>query len=274
MAATTWEPSGNDALAVQLLKTNTWSCYCGPSLWNFSADRLKDTMHELLLELPKSGRHRLRLLLRPCNLLGCLRGRAEQAFFCVATKRAERSHAAGVVLNDEKHVLVFLSGPSELRIQLAVWLGAEFKTSLHRLELAPWELSMTAGLGVSLLNLGQNTQEYCLEVGMGDMKLRFSEEVVEQLAPPALLTENGSRALLLALCRHAHRHVLPVPYEEMPLHSVNLPSLFSVNHEGTVEVHASAPIPQLVKCLSNAAEHTLFGILPLVFEEEDTESMQ
>lgn len=274
MAATAWEPSGDDAIAARLLLTSTWRCYCGPSLWNFSADRLKNTMHELLPELPRSGGHRLRLLSRPCNLLGCLQGQAEQAFFCLAPKHAEHPHAAGMVLNDKKHVLLLLSGPPELHVQLAVRLGTEFKASLHRLELAPWQLSMAATMGVSLLDLRQNRQECCLELGMGVIKLGFSAEVVERLAPPAPLTEEGSRALLLALCRWARSSVLDISYEEMPLRSVQLPSFFSVDHEGTVKVHATMLIPQLIQYLSNVAERALLGVPPPEFEEDNAESTQ
>lgn len=274
MADTAWEFSSDNAAATQLMLASTcWSCYCGPVLWNFTADRLKKTIRELLPELPKSGGHKLRLLSRPCNLLGGLQGQADQAFFCLAPKHAELPHAAGIVLNDKNHVLVLLSGPSALRLQLAMRLGTEFKASLHRLELAPWQLSMAAAMGISLLDLGQDREQCCLELGMGEIiKLGFSAEVVEQLAPPVPLTEEGSRTLLLALCKRARDCALHLLYEEMPLHSVRLPSLFSINHEGMVEVHATMPIPQLIQYLLNAAERALFGVPLLEFEEDSGES--
>lgn len=262
------KPSGNDALALQLLRTNKWSCYYGLPLWEFTSAKLKEIMRGLLSELPDSKGRKPRLLSRPCNVLGGHGRQGEEAFFCVASAGSRKPHAAGLVHSGEKVSLVFLSGSVNARTFLAYELGNSFGVTLLALQLAPWQLSMVAVWGLSFLE-PEDPSECCLELNMGGVIMGFSAEVLGQLPPPSrsVRVEDG-RNFLLALCKRVSKHVLSHHYQELPLRSVRFLNLFLLDHEGTMLVHKTMLVAQLVKYLLSTAEQAVLGDTPPDLEEE------
>ncbi|XP_065296272.1 uncharacterized protein [Dermacentor albipictus] len=252
-------PSGNDDLALRLLRTNTWSCYYGLPLWEFSLAKLKAIMQGLLSDLPDSKGRKPRLLLRPCNVLGGHERQGEEAVFCVASAGARKPHTAGLVHSGEKISLVFLAGSVNARSLMAYELGNSFGVALRALQLAPWHLSMVAVWGLSFLE-PEDPSMCCLELNMDGVTMGFSAEVLGQLSPPSrsVTVEDGTN-FLLALCKHLSKHVLPHRYEEFPLRSVCFLNLFLLDHEGTMQVHKTTVVTGLFKYLLSIAERAVLG---------------
>ncbi|XP_050033848.1 uncharacterized protein [Dermacentor andersoni] len=263
------KPSGNDALALQLLRTNTWSCYYGLPLWKFTSAKLKEIMRGLLSELPDSKGRKPRLLSRPCNVLSDHGRQGEEAFFCVASAGSRKPHAAGLVHSNEKVSLVFLAGSVNARTLLAYELGNNFGVTLLALQLAPWQLSMVAVWGLSFLE-PEDPSLCCLELNMDGVIMAFSAEVLGQLPPPSRrVTVEDGRNFLLALCKHVSKHVLPHRYQELPLRSVHFLNLFLLDHEGTVLVHKTTLVTRLFKYLLFTVEQAVLGDPPKTFMLED-----
>ncbi|XP_075546834.1 uncharacterized protein LOC142580003 [Dermacentor variabilis] len=264
------KPSGNDALALRLLRTNTWSCYYGLPLWGFTSAKLKEIMRGLLSELPDSHGRKPRLLSRPCNVLGGHGRKVEEAFFCVASTGSRKPHAAGLVHSSEKVSLVFVAGSVNARTLLAYKLGNSFGVALLALQLAPWQLSMVAAWGLSFLE-PEDRSLCCLELNMDGVIMGFSAEVLGQLPPPSRrVTAEDGRNFLLALCKHVSKHVLPLRYQELPLHSVHFLNRFLLDHEGTMLVHKTTLVTRLFKYLLFTVEQAVLGNPPetAILEEE------
>ncbi|XP_050033767.1 uncharacterized protein [Dermacentor andersoni] len=260
--------SGNDALALRLLRTNTWSCYYGLPLWEFTSAKLKEIMRGMLSELPDSKGRKPRLLSRPCNVLGGHERQGKEAFFCVASAGSRKPHAAGLVHSSEKISLVFLAGSVNARTLLAYELGNSFGVTLLALQLAPWQLSMVAVWGLSFLE-PEDPSMCCLELNMDGVIMGFSAEVLGQLPPPSRsVTVEDGRNFLLALCKRVSKHVLPHRYQELPLCSVHFLNLFLLDHEGTMVVHKTTLVTRLFKYLLSIAEQAALGDPPPDLEEE------
>ncbi|XP_075546946.1 uncharacterized protein LOC142580064 isoform X1 [Dermacentor variabilis] len=262
-------PSGNDALALRLLRTNTWSCYYGLPLWGFTFAKLKEIMRGMLSELPDSKGRKPRLLSRPCNVLGGHERQGEEAFFCMASAGSRKPHAAGLVHSSEKISLVFLAGSVNARTLLAYKLGNSFGVTLLALQLAPWQLSMVAVWGLTFLE-PEDPSMCCLELNMDGVIMGFSSaEVLGQLPPPSRsVTVEDGRNFLLALCKHVSKHVLPHRYQELPLRSVHFLNVFLLDHEGTMLVHKTTLVTRLFKYLLSTAEQAVLGDPPPDLEEE------
>lgn len=263
------EPSGNDALALRLLRTNTWSCYCGLALWGFTPERLKEIMLGMLSDLPDSAGRKPRLLSRPCNVLGVHDRTSQEAFFCVAGPGSQKPHAAGLVHSDEEVSLVFLSGTPTSRAFVASHLGSCFGVTLYALLLAPWQLSMAMVWGRSCLELEETSEEHRLEVNMDGIILGFScTQVLSSLPRSRSITADEGRNLLLALCKHAAKAVLGYHYQELRLCSVHFLNLFFLDHEGTMRVHKNRLVPEFFKFLLTFAKQAVLSTPPDDLEEE------
>ncbi|XP_065296608.1 uncharacterized protein [Dermacentor albipictus] len=264
------KPSGNDAHALQLLRTNTWSCYYGLPLWEFTFAKLKELLRSLLSELPDRKGRKPRLLSRPCNVLGGHGRQHEEAFFCMACAGSRKPHVAGLVHSSEKVSLVFLAGSVNSRSLLAYELGNSFGVALRALQLAPWQLSMVAVWGLSFLE-PEDPSSCCLELNMDGVIMAFSAEVLGQLPPPSRrVTVEDGQNFLLALCKHVSKHVLMYRYQELPLRSVHFLDLFLLDHEGTMLVHKTTLVTRLFKYLLFTVERAVLGNPPetAMLEEE------
>lgn len=267
-AASPRRPSSNDALALRLLRTNTWSCYCGLPLWGFTPTRLKEIMRGMLSDLPDSEGRKPRLLCRPCNVASDHGRQGEEAFFCVAASASQKPHAAGLVHCGEDVSLVLLSGSPGARSLMARQLGECFGATLMALQLAPWQLSLVMLWGCNCIDT-DGTSQCCLQLNMDGITLGFSgAQVLGHLPRSTGLTFNEGRNLLLAFCKTASKQVLPLNYQELPLRRVHFMNLFSLDNEGTVNVHKTTLVPELFDVLLSFVKNSVLGIPPPDLEEE------
>nr|XP_037277960.1 uncharacterized protein LOC119170805 [Rhipicephalus microplus]XP_037277961.1 uncharacterized protein LOC119170805 [Rhipicephalus microplus] len=253
-------PSNNDVLALRLLQTNPWSCYCGLPLWGFTPAKLKEIMRNMLSDLPDSEGRRPRLLCRPCSVLSSDGRQGEEAFFCVAASASQKPHAAGLVHCGEKVSLVLLSGSAAARSVMARQLGEGFGVTLMALQLAPWQLSLVMLWGCSDLGTDESPEKCFLKLGMDGITLGFSRaQVLHQLPRSTGLTYNDGRKLLLAFCEIASKEVLSFNYQQLPLRLVHFVDLFSVDSEGTMNVHKSTLVPELFEMLLFFVKNSVLG---------------
>ncbi|KAL1476103.1 hypothetical protein MTO96_036761 [Rhipicephalus appendiculatus] len=246
-AASPRRSSSNDVLALRLLRTNTWSCYCGLPLWGFTIARLKEIMRGMLSDLPDSEGRRPRLLCRPCNVLSDRGGKARRR-----SSAWQPRHRRSPTPPD-----------------WCTALGEGFGVALMALQLAPWQLSLVMLWGCNDLDADVSSEQCFLKLQMDSITLGFSHaQVLGQLPRSTGLTYDDGRKLLLAFCESASKEVFPFNYQQLPLRRVHFVDLFSVDNEGTMNVHKATLVPEIFEMLLSFAKNLVLGSSPSNLEEE------
>lgn len=261
-----------DEVVWALLEEHTWQCHCAPALSDFSTERLKAAVSDALPALRDLSGERWPLRrVRPCQLLEgtALSGEVSCAYFTVGSQKLCRILVTGIVCNSPEVVLVLLSGSREVNGFLVERLNAEFGVTLQPLRLAPWQLSVATAYGLALVKSDgppppDSTLELKLECGV---TLGFGASVFSELPTTEQVVEVAGREMLQALCNIAASRVLGLPYNQLRLRGLKLSGVFSLDHQGTLELHSETTVPSILHMLMSISEELVLGVAAPQLEE-------